>query len=96
MTAYIILDIDVHDAELYETYKKLSPPTLELYGGRYLVRGGEPELVEGENEPQRIVVLQFADRQRAKAWLNSPEYAPAWAMRKQAAKTRAFIVDGTD
>lgn len=94
MPAYIILEIDVHDVEMYEAYKKLSPPTLEPYEGKYLVRGGEPELAEGKNQPKRIVVLQFPDRQKAKSWLNSPEYAPAWAMRKQAAKTRAFIVDG--
>jgi uncharacterized protein (DUF1330 family) len=96
MTAYIILEIDVHNAEIYEAYKKLSPPTLNLYGGKYLVRGGDPELVEGDNQPSRIVVLQFEDRQKAKTWLSSPEYAPAWTMRKEAAYTRAYIVDGTD
>ncbi len=96
MSAYIILEIDVHDPQTYEAYKKLSPPTIEKYGGCYLVRGGNPELVEGTGEPKRVVVLKFSDREKAQAWLHSPEYAPAWEMRRKAATSRAILVDGVE
>ena len=94
MTAYIILDIEVTDPVGYEDYKRLATPTVALYGGKYVVRGGKHEVVEGEWIPNRLAVLEFENPERAKAWLNSPEYAEAKALRHQYAKSNTVIVEG--
>ncbi len=94
MTAYILLDIEVHDAAGYEEYKKLAPASIEQYGGKYIVRGGKSETLEGDWTPSRIVVLQFPSVDQAKRWLNSPEYQEARAMRHQYARTQMVVVEG--
>jgi uncharacterized protein (DUF1330 family) len=94
MSAYIILDIEVTDPVTYDEYKKLAAPTVADYGGRYLVRGGAAESLEGDWQPRRIVVLEFASVERARQWLDSPEYAGPRAMRHRAAHTRAILVEG--
>ena len=94
MSAYVILQITIDDPILYQEYVKMGPPTVSQYGGKYLVRGGKMETVEGDWVPERIVVLEFESMEKAKAWIDSPEYAPARAIRHAAANTRAIIVDG--
>ena len=94
MTAYIILDIQVTDPAGYEDYKKLAPPTIQLYGGRYIARGGASETVEGDWQPQRVVLLEFPSVEKARAWIDSPEYAPARALRNKYAKSKTIIVEG--
>jgi len=94
MTAYVLADIDVQDAEAYEAYRKLVPATIEKYGGRFLVRGGAHEVIEGEWQPHRLVLLAFADMARAKAWYQSPEYAAAKAIRFRTSQGQLLIVDG--
>ena len=94
MTAYIILDIEVNDPESYEEYKKLGPPTVTLYGGKYLARGGKSENIEGDWHPNRIVMLEFPSVEQAKAWINSPEYAPARELRHKYAISKTIIVEG--
>jgi uncharacterized protein (DUF1330 family) len=94
MAAYVILEIDVKDLAVYEDYKKLSVGAVSAYGGRFLVRGGKVEPLEGDWQPQRMVVLEFENTEKAKAWLYSPEYQPAWEIRKKAAITRSILVEG--
>jgi len=94
MSAYVILDIDVTDPEGYQEYAKLAPPTVTQYGGRYLARGGPNETLEGDWQAKRLVILEFDDVDKAKAWLNSPEYAPARKLRHQYAKSRTVVVEG--
>ena len=94
MPAYLIGDIAVDDPDLYAEYAAGVPATLEAYGGRYVVRGGAPEAVEGDWPAQRIVILEFADRERAMAWLEGSEYAPLRAKRHRAAQARFVLVDG--
>jgi uncharacterized protein (DUF1330 family) len=94
MPAYVIGDIAVHDPDLYAEYAAGAPATLEPYGGRYVVRGGAPETAEGDWDAQRIVVLEFPDRERAAAWIEGPEYAQLRARRQQASTGRFVIVDG--
>jgi uncharacterized protein (DUF1330 family) len=94
MSAYVFLEIEVTDPVIYEEYKKLSPAAVAAYGGKYVVRGGTSEVLEGDWQPNRIVVLEFESREKAKAWLNSPEYRPAWEMRKKSACTRSVLLDG--
>jgi uncharacterized protein (DUF1330 family) len=94
MAAYIIVEIEITDPMNYEEYKKLAGVTVEKYGGKYIVRGGKCETLEGDWNPKRVVVLQFENSERAKAWLNSPEYAKPRKMRHRTANTRMILVEG--
>lgn len=94
MAAYIIVDIVVHDPERYEEYKRLAGPTVGQYDGRYIVRGGHAERLEGSREPHRTVVLEFPTFERAKEWWGSPEYAPAKAIRQEIATSEMIVVEG--
>lgn len=95
MSAYVIVDIEVTDPEGYKEYAKLAPATVQLYGGMYIARGGKNETLEGDWQAKRLVILQFPSVEQAKAWLNSPEYAPARAMRHKYAKSNMVVVEGT-
>lgn len=94
MAAYVIVDIAVHDPKRYEEYKRLAAPTVEQYDGRYVVRGGRAENLEGELEPNRVVVLEFPTFERAKEWWGSDEYAPARAIRQEIASSEMIVVQG--
>jgi uncharacterized protein (DUF1330 family) len=94
MPAYIIVEIEITDSVGYEEYKKRAATTVAQYGGKYIVRGGACETVEGDWKPKRIVILQFDNLERAKAWLNSPEYVEPRKQRRRTAKTRMILVEG--
>jgi len=94
MSAYIVVEIEVLDQESYETYKQLVSPSLAAFGGRYIVRGGAVETLEGGWSPKRVVILEFPSATRAKAWWDSAEYAEAKALRRSVARTRMFLVEG--
>jgi uncharacterized protein (DUF1330 family) len=94
MPAYVINDMEVTDPDAFADYAKLSPSTVAQYGGRFLVRGGAIELVEGDRTPKRLVVIEFGTVERARAWLASPEYAPARRLRQGAAKSNLIVVEG--
>jgi uncharacterized protein (DUF1330 family) len=93
MPAYIIVDIEITDPAGYEEYKKLAGATVEKYGGKYIVRGGAVETLEGDWEPKRIVVLEFESVQRAKEWLNCEAYREPRKMRHRTAKTKMIVVE---
>ncbi len=95
MTAYVIVDINVLDPEGYREYVKLAPPTVAHFGGRYLARGGRNETLEGEWQAKRLVILEFESLERAKEWLNSPEYEPIKALRHKYATSNMVVVEGT-
>jgi uncharacterized protein (DUF1330 family) len=94
MPAYIIVEIEITDPVGYEEYKKQAAATVEQYGGKYIVRGGACETLEGDWKPKRIVVLQFDNMEGAKAWLSSPEYVEPRKQRHRTAKTRMILVEG--
>lgn len=94
MPAYVINDMEVTDPAAFAEYAKLSPPTVARYGGRFLVRGGAVELLEGDRLPKRLVVIEFPDVERARAWLESPEYAPARRIRQAASRSDMVVVEG--
>jgi uncharacterized protein (DUF1330 family) len=94
MSAYVVVDIEVDDPTVYEEYKKLAPPTIAAYGGKYLARGGRTEILEGDWSPQRLVILEFENMARARQWLDSPEYTKVKSLRHRAAKTRMVAVEG--
>lgn len=94
MTAYIIVDLDLHDAPAYEAYKRDVPALIARHGGEYVVRGGEHEVLEGNWTPRRLVVLRFPSRDAARAFFADPDYAPLKALRQRLADTNAVIVEG--
>jgi len=94
MSAYVIVEIDVHDPIRYEEYKKRASATVEAHGGKYIVRGGQTEVLEGDWQPKRIVVLEFPSMERAKEWLNCEEYREPRKMRHATAKTNMIVVEG--
>jgi uncharacterized protein (DUF1330 family) len=96
MPAYLILDIHVVDPDEYAAYRERAPATFEAYGGRYLVRGGEHEVVEGDWDPERVVVVEFPSVERAREWYRSPEYQDIVEMRKRAAPSQVVLVQGVE
>jgi len=94
MPAYAVVTIDIHDLAAYERYKLAAPPSIGLYGGKYLTRGGEVEVREGEWPARRFVILEFPDMATARRWHDSPEYAPARAQRGACATTVMLFAEG--
>lgn len=94
MAAYLIVNVDVKDPVRYRDYVAAVPPTLTPFGGRFIVRGGKAERLEGTIEPKRIVVIEFADADTARAWWNSQAYAGPKALRQAVAETDLMLVEG--
>jgi uncharacterized protein (DUF1330 family) len=94
MPAYVIVETDIHDSEQYEQYKAASPAAVAGGGGRFVVRGGELAVLEGDWEPRRLVVLEFEDLDAVKRWYDSPEYQEAKKLREGAANLRMVAVQG--
>lgn len=96
MPAYVIVETDVSDPERYEQYKAAAPATIAAAGGRYLVRGGELAVYEGDWQPSRLVVLEFEDLAAARRWYESEAYQEARKLREGAAHFRMVAVQGLD
>ncbi len=94
MAGYMIADVNVTDPEGFEEYRKLVSATIEAYGGRYVVRGGATETIEGDWSPSRLVIIEFDSVEQAKAWYHSDEYAGPRDMRHKAATTNAIFAEG--
>ena len=94
MAAYIVTQIEITDPETFETYRAQVPPILEKYGGEFIVRGGDREVLEGGWPWPRMVILKFPDREAAKAWHASAEYQGPKALRQAASKANMIVVDG--
>ncbi len=91
---YVVADLDVHDAEGYDEYRRAVPPTIEQYGGRYLARGGAVEPLEGDWSPKRFVIVEFESPERARRWHDSEEYAGPKAIRQRCATGSLLLVEG--
>jgi uncharacterized protein (DUF1330 family) len=96
MSAYLILDIDVRDPETYKEYVAAAPDFVRKHGGIYRVRGGAPAPLEGEWRPQRIVVVEFPNREAAEALLADPDYRVLAEKRWKATVSNTILVDGCD
>ncbi len=94
MPAYVLVDIEVTDPVQYETYKKLAADTVAAFDGRYVVRGGKVETLEGAWPTHRLVILEFPTAARAREWWDSPAYRPARRMREASARTNMLLVEG--
>jgi uncharacterized protein (DUF1330 family) len=96
MPAYVIVDIDVTDPERYEQYKAATPATLAAADGRFLVRGGEITILEGDWQPSRLVVLEFESVAAAERWYESAAYQAAKKLREGGARMRMVAVQGVE
>jgi uncharacterized protein (DUF1330 family) len=94
MPAFVIVQVDIRDPVAYERYKALAPGSIAAHGGRYIARGGHSEALEGEWDPCRVVILEFESVDRAKTWLESPEYREARSLRHASATTQMIVVEG--
>src|SRR3990172_6247901 len=96
MPAYVIVEVEVKEHIRYEEYKKLAAPTIKLYGGKYIARGGKAEMLEGTSEPNRVVILEFDSVEQVKKWWSSKEYAEVKKIRYETAESRMIVVEGLD
>ena len=94
MTAYLISDVTVRDAQAFQAYRARAAASIEQHGGRYLVRGGAIEGLEGSWGPTTIIVVEFPSIEAAHNWYRSPEYAVALAYRDDALSRNLILVDG--
>ena len=96
MPAYLIVETDIHDPEQYEQYKAASPAAVAAGGGRFVARGGELAVLEGDWTPSRLVILEFPDLETAKAFYESESYQAAKRLRDGAARLNMVAVQGVD
>jgi uncharacterized protein (DUF1330 family) len=94
MSAYVIANVHVTDPAQYESYKRLSSIAMQAHGAEVCVRGGAVEVLEGDWQPERMVVLKFRDVAAARAFYDSPEYRAAREARAGAADMRMIVVEG--
>lgn len=94
MPAYMFANVEVTDAAGYEQYRQRVSATIAAYGGRYVVRGGATEVLEGDWTPKRMVILEFSDMAQLKAWYQSPEYRPLIELRQRTAISTLVAVEG--
>jgi uncharacterized protein (DUF1330 family) len=94
MAAYLIVEVDVKDPKRYADYAAMVPASLTLYGGKFLVRGGAIETLEGEWTPPRFVIIEFESAEQAKRWWDSDEYREARNLRQAISETNMIVVEG--
>jgi len=94
MPSYIVLNVDVTDPARYPDYSKVAGATVAQYGGRYLVRGGKAEKLEGTVDPKRFVILEFPSYEQAQAWWSSAEYREPKAIRQSCSNSDVVLVEG--
>ncbi len=94
MAAYIVADIEITDSDAYETYRQQVPALIAAHGGRYLVRGGAVEVLEGSRVPRRQVILEFPDMAHLQSFYNSPQYRTLIAIRQGASHGSLLAMEG--
>jgi len=94
MSAYLIADVEVHDQSVYAEYRRQVLPLIQKHGGRFVVRGGAHEVLEGAWHPQRLVIIEFPDMAALKAWYDSSEYAKLIELRQGASRGSLVAVEG--
>ena len=94
MSAYLIADVDVHDPDVYAEYRRRVVPLVQKHGGRFIVRGGAHDVLEGDWRPQRLVIIEFPDMAALNAWYGSPEYATLIALRQGVSRGSLIAVEG--
>jgi uncharacterized protein (DUF1330 family) len=94
MAAYVIAEVTITDPPGFEAYRQMVPATVAKYGGKFVVRGGQLEMLEGNWAPKRLVVIEFESAERAKQWWVSEDYREAKALRQRSAQTNMIVIEG--
>jgi uncharacterized protein (DUF1330 family) len=94
MAAYVIAEVTITDPQGFEAYRQMVPATIAKYGGKFLVRGGAMEMLEGNWEPKRLVIIEFGSAERAKQWWASEDYREAKELRQRTAQTNLIVIEG--
>jgi uncharacterized protein (DUF1330 family) len=94
MAAYVIAEVTITDPQGFEAYRQMVPATIAKYGGKFLVRGGAMEMIEGNWEPKRLVIIEFESAERAKQWWASEDYREAKELRQRTAQTNLIVIEG--
>ena len=94
MSAYVITDVEITDASLYQEFRERVTSTVEAHGGRFVARGGELEIVLGDWTPKRLAILEFGSIEQVHAWLNSPEYVALDDVRSRSSNINMVVVQG--
>jgi uncharacterized protein (DUF1330 family) len=94
MAGYIVADVEITDSNEYQKYAQQTAATVERYGGKFLVRGGQPETLEGDWKAKRIVIIEFPSVEQAKTWYDSPEYSAIKGIRHRSAVSNIITVRG--
>jgi uncharacterized protein (DUF1330 family) len=94
MAAYVIAEVTITDPPGYDAYRQMVPATVAKYGGKFVVRGGQLEMLEGNWAPKRLVVIEFENAERAKQWWASEDYREAKALRQRTAQTNMIVIEG--
>lgn len=94
MKGYVIGEIEITDPAVFQEYGRQVPATVAKFGGRYLVRGGTIEPVEGGWNPKRLVVLEFPSLAQARQWYHSADYQPLIALRQKGSRGKLVLVEG--
>ena len=94
MAGYALIDAEITDPATFAEFRERAPAAVEAYGGRYLVRGGATEVVQGNWTPHRVVLVEFESVERARAWWHSPDHAELRAMLDKCSNTTVTIVEG--
>lgn len=92
MSAYVLVEVDIYNSEVYEEYKKLTPKSIEPFGGKFVIRGLPVEVMEGEWKHDRLVLLEFPNKDKALEWYNSEAYQKAKNIRQKGSSANFFIV----
>lgn len=93
---YILAEVEITDPAIFQQYREKVLATVQAYGGRFLIRGADPERLEGDRHPHRIVVLEFDSRQRAQEWYNSKQYQEILPLRLRASNAHVLLLSGVD
>jgi uncharacterized protein (DUF1330 family) len=96
MAAYLVIDLDIHDAEGFDEYVRAVAGVLARYGGRYLVRRQAGEVLEGDWRPGRLTLIEFPSVARAREFYASPEFRAIVHLRHRAARTNLVLVEGVE
>jgi uncharacterized protein (DUF1330 family) len=94
MPAYVVAHVEVTDPDRYAQYRSMVLGTITPFGGRFLVRGPQPEVLEGSWDPKRLVIVEFPDAEHARRWWSSPEYAEAKAIRQATSVGTLVLLEG--
>jgi uncharacterized protein (DUF1330 family) len=94
MAAYVVVDVEITDLEKFKVYSGLSPGIIKQFGGKYVVRAGSTETVEGNWYPGRLVIVEFENMEQLRKWYNSTEYSGPKSLRHESANSNLIFVEG--